>query len=328
MRRPSFRWLVMASLSASVVALAPPVSARQFEGGGEICQSQLFLPGSDVAVCVDDWVLEMRGLWSTLFGPGYVFSINTPMFTLSAPMGGWFLGQGSNHLGQTFTVAIYDEAPFDWLNAFAAGQISADELALALERNANAGLVRAALSTSLGTVYVLGIAMSYFGPEGQQVSALAVADVYSTTGWGEWMEYSAVAQAGPCTCAVCDCSQFQGNMAPLSQARQDAYCQAACAQMNSAQQQRDQALSDLRWCEILNTATGALGIVAVGIAAGPGAPVAIAIGSAPIIAATALALDGCAQAYNNSIASINQNLATNLNNGCFQQCLLQAIYGP
>jgi hypothetical protein len=127
MHRRTLGWSMAVALGLVVGNTSAPVHARQWEGGGEMCQNMAFPPDGGDAICVDDVIAEIRLIWHDVFGAGTVYQLSTPHLTLWEPFNpvGWNAGQ--NHVGAQFEILPTWTLQLDFNEALARGEVTQDQ---------------------------------------------------------------------------------------------------------------------------------------------------------------------------------------------------------
>ncbi len=309
MHRGYFSSLVAAAAPLLVGVVAAPIQARQLERGGELCQSMAFPPDGGDAICVDDWIAEIRSIWHDVFGAGTVYQLFTPPLALWGPFNPLDWNVGQNHVGAQFSLLPSWSIPLDLNAALSEGELTQAQFDLFVSRSAQAWIVDATIIGPSGTASIRATALSYTNDTGSQERLLVV--------WGRApTEY--VQQGGPPICAVAPCACWaHGHNFELPADLQEQYVDFAQQKCVQAQQDLADADDEYHWCLIRRGGIG-LFCTILGCVAGPA-------GAAVGAAGTAGMLYDCYNEWSNKRSDLYQDLDQQLDQMCQALCAIASL---
>jgi len=290
----------------------------------ELCQTQVIPAGSDVGICFDDWVMEMRALWVTLFGGGEVFSLTThpAWLILDQPVGEWLVGSGRNFHDQQFTINVYHSVGVDWLAMFNAGKIDGDILANVTAHQVQLVVADVELSTTLGSLFAKIFLLSFLPAGGGPTESLLALQKILTVEERNAL-FSQGTLAGLCACPECACANW--GLPALTQSNQDQFCTYFCNRLATAQQQLQDAEDERNECVAWEAAIGIGGAAGVGFITGGWG---LIIGGGGFLAAAMKGVKDCIDDHTQKVQNITASAQQDVTNECRFLCLQQQAQNP
>lgn len=280
-----------------------------------------FPPDGGDAICVDDWIAEIRSVWHNVFGGGTVYQLFTPPLTLSGPFDPYAINAGTNHVGAQFNLLPLDSLEIDFNDALGQGQLTSEQFALYMSHSLQAWVVVGTLQGPSGTASVLATIVTFVADGGSSVSWIVV--------WGRApMEYATHGDPPLCAVAPCACV-FYGHNFELPESLQELYTEFAQQWCEDAQQKLIDIDHDF---EVCRAAYGGISIPAIiGGACGGflvGGPAGACVGAGVAGLGPALALYQCYDERQEDQDAVWQDLDQKLTQWCQALCAVAAQQQP